>query len=358
MINRNNYEEYLLMYLDGELSSDDNRNVEAFLELNPDLKEELLLLQQTILQPEEIAFTAKDSLYRKAEGIDLNNFQEYFLLYVDNELSSLEREAVETFVLQNPHLQDEFTTLKETVLPEENIIFTNKESLYRKEEKKRPIIINLRWASLAAAAMIGLIALILFNNGSEPNEIAVKDPKINIKKNQSSPQPEQQLPSTEASDNSTTIAFEKEKNNSNKNVVRPLKVQEQSIEVQQPVIAYDQKIQEEQRSLAVVEPVLINNKSGNTETIINTIAEPGETKVISTTIAGVEEKNYTQHAIYTEDVELKESNNLNIGALQINTDKVRGLFRKATRFLSTKVKNKDDSGDKVQVANLEIKKNI
>jgi anti-sigma factor RsiW len=79
MINRNNYEEYLLMYLDGELSSSERRSVELFLEENPDLKEELELLQQTILQPEEqVIFAGKEALYRKEAGISLNNYQDYF----------------------------------------------------------------------------------------------------------------------------------------------------------------------------------------------------------------------------------------------------------------------------------------
>jgi hypothetical protein len=353
MINRNNYEEYLLMYLDGELSSEDMRSVESFLESNPDIEEELLLLQQTILQPEEIEFPAKHTLYRKAEGISLGNYEEYFLLYVDNELPASEKESVETFVLQNPQLQDEFTLLKDTVLPKENIVFYNKELLYRKEEKKRPIVISLRWASLAAAAMIGLITLIIFNNGSEPNEIAVQEPKIQENKVQR----QEQLPLPVVGDNSA-VAYERAKNNSNKNVVRPLKQQEQKLVSQQPVIAYEQKTQEEQKKLAIVEPPKVIEYTGNTETV-NTITEPEKTKVVSTTFTGVEEKNYTQHVVYTEDVESEQNNNLSIGALQINTDKVRGLFRKATRFLSKKVKNNNEgSDDKIQIANLEVKKNI
>ena len=63
MINRNNYEEYLLLYLDGELSQGETLQVEAFLGANPDLAEELQLLKQTILQPEaELRFENKHCL--------------------------------------------------------------------------------------------------------------------------------------------------------------------------------------------------------------------------------------------------------------------------------------------------------
>jgi len=352
MINRNNYEEYLLMYLDGELSPSDIKMVEAFLETNPDIKDECLLLQQTILQPETIEFPAKHTLYRKAEGISLINYHEYFLLYIDNELSLSEKQSVETFVLQNPKLQDEFTLLKQTVLPKEHIVFENKEILYRKEEKKRPIIISLRWASLAAAAMIGLIALIIFNTGNEPVEIAVQEPKNNENK----VQVKEQLPLPVVNDKSS-ITYEQQINNSNKNVVRPLKQNEQALAPEQPAIAYEQKTNEVQTAVAVADPVSNINSVNNATGITTT--EAGETKLTTTHVSEPETTNYTQQAVFTEEAGEDDDNNLYVGALQVNTDKVRGLFRKATRFLSNKVKNRDENAeDKVQIANLEVKKKI
>jgi hypothetical protein len=43
-INRHNYEEYFILYMDNELDSDDRRMVEAFVLQHPDLKEELDIL--------------------------------------------------------------------------------------------------------------------------------------------------------------------------------------------------------------------------------------------------------------------------------------------------------------------------
>jgi hypothetical protein len=52
-INRDNYETFFLLYTDGELSAAAKEAVEAFCRLHPDLAEELQLLMDTRLQPDE-----------------------------------------------------------------------------------------------------------------------------------------------------------------------------------------------------------------------------------------------------------------------------------------------------------------
>ena len=96
--------------------------------------------------------------------------EEFFLLYIDNELNESNREAVEKFVLQHPQLQDEFSLLKQTVLPQEKIVFHNKKLLYRKEERR---VVYLNWARIAvAAAMVGIAAVVWWiaphNNKNNP----------------------------------------------------------------------------------------------------------------------------------------------------------------------------------------------
>jgi hypothetical protein len=67
-INRQTYEEYFLLYTDGELSSDERSAVETFVEENPDLRHEFVLMQQTVFTPDENEiFENKESLYRHEE---------------------------------------------------------------------------------------------------------------------------------------------------------------------------------------------------------------------------------------------------------------------------------------------------
>src|SRR5476651_178561 len=126
MITRQNYEEFFLLYIDGELSAADKQVVELFVQENADLADELALFQQMQLPAEQLDFAGKPSLYRfEAGDINIANYEELFLLYVDNELDTATREKVEMFVLQHPGFQEHFTVLKQTKLPSETIVFAD-----------------------------------------------------------------------------------------------------------------------------------------------------------------------------------------------------------------------------------------
>ena len=104
-INRHNYEEFFLLYLDNELSSEERSRVELFVQENPDLGEELKVLLQSKVSPDNtIVFANKELLMKEAVGISINlqNYEEWLLLYTDNELSPAQRETVEKFATQNP----------------------------------------------------------------------------------------------------------------------------------------------------------------------------------------------------------------------------------------------------------------
>ena len=66
--------------------------------------------------------------------INTTNYEEYFLLYIDNELSTEQKTAVENFIEANPSYQKEFELLKQTFLTPEHIEFEDKVLLYRLED--------------------------------------------------------------------------------------------------------------------------------------------------------------------------------------------------------------------------------
>ncbi|MCB0777731.1 MAG: hypothetical protein KDB99_15615, partial [Chitinophagaceae bacterium] len=83
-INRLNYEEYFILYMDNELSNEERRQVEAFTEQHPDLKEELELLSQYKLEPDaDIVYKGKEELLKQNgnTAINSNNYEEWFSLY-------------------------------------------------------------------------------------------------------------------------------------------------------------------------------------------------------------------------------------------------------------------------------------
>jgi hypothetical protein len=122
--------------------------------------------------------------------ITRDNYEEFFLLYIDNELSVADREAVEQFVAHHPDLQEEWKALLHCrLLPDEELVFTDRDTLYRTEaeeeeedlprfspdlsivfpdkailykQEKDERIIWLPWLRVGvAAAMAGIVALLV-----------------------------------------------------------------------------------------------------------------------------------------------------------------------------------------------------
>lgn len=181
-ITRHNYEEYFILYLDNELNAEERRRVEEFAERHPDLKEELdTLLQYKLVPDTSVQFDGKEELL-KENGQSLitpANYPEWLSLYIDRELSPEEQSRVENFVAGFPAAQKELALMQQVKLVPETIVFADKGSLYRTEEKV--VGSPVKWWRLAAAAVLllgaGITAAILVNRKSPaPAEIAKQGP--------------------------------------------------------------------------------------------------------------------------------------------------------------------------------------
>lgn len=153
-INRHNYEEFFILYMDKELSAEQRREVELFVAENPDLQAELDLLMQSQLSPDaSVVFSGKESLIKNPVS-DLNsvsNDEEKLLSYLDNELNLQEKREVEALINANPAIEQQFLQLQRTKLvADPSIVFKNKAILYREEESVR--VISFNWKRIAIAA--------------------------------------------------------------------------------------------------------------------------------------------------------------------------------------------------------------
>lgn len=171
-VNRNNFEEFCLLYLDNELSNEERLELEAFVVENPDLAVELELLQQLKLGlPDEAPMLEDKSMLLRSsaferKSINAENYETYFLLYTDGELNEQGRSDTEQFLAEHPELQREFLALRATRLAAEPVSFPDKSLLYKRTTQPARITVMRWWRVAAAAAVILGAVWIGFNAGS------------------------------------------------------------------------------------------------------------------------------------------------------------------------------------------------
>ena len=157
-INRHNYEEFFLLYVDNELTAGQRKIVEAFVATNPDLQEEFELLQQSTFTADvKLDETFISSLLKPVDE-ESNIDEEQLLMYVDGELKASEKAAVEKELVSNASLQKELQWLhRSQVTPDTSIVFPNKALLYKQVEPARVFSFSAtarRWSAAAAVALL------------------------------------------------------------------------------------------------------------------------------------------------------------------------------------------------------------
>ncbi len=372
-ITRHNYEEYFILYLDNELSSEDRSRVELFVQENPDLKEELNLLMQSQLVPDSsICFDQKEQLLRSSGTNTINtaNYEDWLLLYTDNELSVDQRRVVEQFIASHPAIKTELDILQKTKLQPETIVFPHKETLYRREEKVR--VVAFQWKRIAAAAALLLAvsttAFILFNNKEQVGtEIAGVTPAK--KSVQANPAIQQPINETAVIPNSQVAV----------NTID--KVEKQTIETKSVVANTEKRIgpkekttpflrNEIKKSDAVVAEKKTNNlpqplynpnvnkaiEQNNPIASIDVPAKRSLTNSTETNSTSTVTPNTTQpldHVITASSIEPVDAMDEDRPGKK---NKLRGFFRKVTRTFekTTNIKATDDE-DRLLLGGLAIK---
>lgn len=363
-INRNNYEEYFLLYIDNELSEAERKAVEAFVTANPDLATELDVLRETILDDAMIQMPDKQSLLNFSDhSIQQKNYQEQFLLYVDNELNDVQKNEVETFVLQHPALQEEFMLLKQTVLPAEKIIFEDKASLYRKEKTRRPVIYLAFQRLSVAAVLTGLIAggWLLFNK-ADVNNSAVTPPLAEIKN--------ENKKSETAVTKNTGASYNKQMNNSsniingsvntldNKDLAASNNKAKAELKKIQMVVeaGKETSVTNPDESMAAVnqhtsqpaEMVQMNERELIRKQVIQSIPSALGVPEID---AASKQNAMAANQLKVLNTEQEENDGILVGNLELNKTKLKGIFKKATSLFLPKT---TDNDGKIKVANVEI----
>ncbi len=367
-INRHNYEEFFLLYVDNELSAADRKAVDVFVQQNPDLKGELDLLKQSIIGMDTIVFDNKNALL-KDEGITA--LQENLLAYLDNELKGADKSAVEKLIAADAAATKEFAILQQTKLPvDTSIVFEDKKSLYRTAGGK---VVYFPWKRTAAAAILlgfGIWAGVAYLNREPVNgngEVA----KGNEIKNPVTKQPYNKVPvqlpaQINTTDDKNTVADNQ--TNSTKQTIQKSNVPAEKIIKRDLPVQPDNNntvVKQEDRnnkpSNNLARPLdNINNRPGNNDDVAivipeknnnsgNDVAQP---KPIETT-----NNAYALTTAYNDNNAEEKNDNriLFMDEEKVKKTKLGGFFRKVKRVIERTANIKTGNGIKVAGFDIAIK---
>lgn len=381
-INRHNYEEYFILYMDNELNSDGRRMVEAFVQQHPDLKEELDTLLQYKLTPDtNIVFDGKEDLLKENGHpvITINNCSEWLTLYADDELNEEQKRLTERFMAANPAAMKEFQLLQKTKLQPEQVIFTNKESLYRREEPVRRII-PYRWRAAAAILILalGITSVLVLNkkpSGGKKEVVTVNPPQESSPaENKIAVQPEKDN-SIAASEQKTTEAKAPSLTETKANPVNPVIKEEKNIPAtanKRPV-APENKVPSNIPSAVIKDDATLadNNKLNNNLPLpLNNPNIKENNKAASDAVASANKpENTLPQELITKPVvtsaDIQPSNIIQAGYQETDNpmleqpdgkkNKNRGIFRKIARTFEKRTNIDPTDNNRLLVGGLAIK---
>lgn len=362
MINRHNYEEFFLLYIDKELDAKGQAAVDAFVSQNPDLAGELELLQQATLGDDNIQFKQKEILYKKENSISLNNYEEYFLLFMDKELNEQQAAEVESFVLKHPHLQNEFTLLQQIKLQPEIIAFAGKEKLYRKEKKiRRTPLTLIRMGAAAAIAGVVYISFIVFGNARSNGNIAVATAEKPVKRAEKN---DNELRQNSAAEKPIVLPNTKKEN---KNPIKHTAVtsrkqgkssKAKSKETQSKEAIATNKMENNRKIPTAVQNMDVAHRDASKTEIAKNLAKiknsndnensglinNDEKNNVKMSVASAkEERPVFTHAVYIETENVEQEKSTYIGSAEINKTKLKSFFKKAAAFFDKKIRRNNNN---------------
>ncbi len=366
-INRHNYESFFLLYIDNEISAAEKIAVDEFVQANPDLQEELIMLQQSILKVDDIVFDAKESLLKNEPAT--HHLYEKLLLHLDGELSTSEEIELQQIISSDVSAKKEWLLLKQTKLTADTtVIFENKQLLYRKESTK---IIALPWFRLAAAAVfIGFAiwaGIAYLNNTNKPaaNSVASKtDTKPAIKTTPANTSINKEASKEPVNIEEIATSVSEKNSNEKKSSNKVLLPANNSLtQPDAPAPVNEIAITQPDNNLPKLYSENINNDNSNktittgvtTQKPHNIIEHPGKNEIVTdqekpisqvTTFAattsfpeGSDEKN-NDRVFFMEEEKLKKT-------------KLGGVFRKVKRVFERNT-NMKSGNNNIKVANLEF----
>lgn len=140
-ISRNNYGAFFLDYWESNLDGQGREALALFLEQNPDLQDEFFGFKaaaNTMLKSDEqLVFQGKHRLKKivvqPVDEIDQDNYEDYIIAFLENDLTGDQLKMFDRFRLVNPEIKREIVLYRKAYLkPDQHIVYQNKAGLKRR----------------------------------------------------------------------------------------------------------------------------------------------------------------------------------------------------------------------------------
>ncbi len=177
-INLHNYEAYLLDFMEGNLSAEDAKALQSFLESHPEIDADIFEMDDVTLVPEDCHFDAKLSLQRDENMPELSKQDALLIGLLENTLTSDEKTMTEALIRENADVAKEFELYKKTRLSANAALTYQNKGNLKKQARIFPMHVS-RYVAMAAV-FAGLLFLVLgsLNKGEftyNPSDKALAD---------------------------------------------------------------------------------------------------------------------------------------------------------------------------------------
>jgi len=282
--------------------------------------------------------------------INENNYETYFMSYIDNELNAAERAAVEAFVLTEPKYAEELSLFEKTKLQAPSVQMEDKiflyrfpemearldpnfkKLLYKKDAPVRKVLFtpNILRASFAIAALFILfIGVKLFKTNTVIKENTTLANTNNFSSNS------KQTENTILPNNTLEVSVNK-KNNSSA-VLSSLPINITTNNLVKSVTSTRASFEDQSTETNNMNTSIINTTEGLSQDNRVTEGQKNESQIKSSsmeTMASEEDKIITAIPTAYKEIDTDEDDRtINIGILEIDGAAFRGITRRVSALL-------------------------
>jgi hypothetical protein len=172
-INRNNFEAYLLDYLEGNLEPLLTADLMAFLAENPEFEKYIPDFETQVLPAGQLQFGYKEMLkkdFADIPSVTLQNFDEFCIASCEGILSQKDISRLHDYIAHHPEKQKDLDLYRASKLqPDLSISFSGNAKLKKTEPRTFPL--RYLYLGLGIAASVALVFLLILNRNPEAGKV-------------------------------------------------------------------------------------------------------------------------------------------------------------------------------------------